>query len=954
MPPRLALLVALCTVTPALAADALPKDAVARFGNTDWRLGAPAQHVTFLPNDTLLAVNENYEAVFLDAKGNVTRRFSVAGPEAKVSVPLVNSLRDNQHPHHHRTLATADGKLLATPGVDGTLRVWDTTTEKVVFTAAEKLPNPAVAFAGDASRLAVRTDFYEVTVFDTTTWKAVCVTKQANKSGLLMRIELSGDGKRLVECGRTAATPTTQPQPQVTVWDADTGKEVLRVTDGFRKPPGGFAEQIDESDITADASLLVKPYIAGLAFHDLTTGKESFVIPAAKGENAHTARFVDGGKKVFATHSGKPGETILAVYDMAEKKELHRVSVSWKSHLIKPWGFFTGYWPSPDGKRVAVGYGTGLRVYEFASGKQIAPSDSLPLSAVTHLSFAADGKVVSGTRDFDFHRWDVTTGKGEAIKVPGEPKFFATLSPDGNTFVVGEQSGGGPVKVYDAASGAKRYEPKTEPLNPQQVRPGGPIDTSRAEFPTLTQGANVFFTPDSKFFVLNQREGPSRVFETATGKQVPKVGFDSRRESGGGGFGGTGGSPMGQFPFAVSGDSESILFVPFAGPTSVAGVATWEPLADRLTYLPSRVGVGRNLAWSPDQRLLASTVRAAALPSFTPLAAPAVPNLTPGLQPVPPGRPRPAPTTPAKMEEGVVIAELGSGRLRAVVKLTTPANENLPPSALLTPEYLQATHLPPLVFSPDGRLLAFCTPENGVKVWGVYGNAELATFTGHTGEITALAFSPDGSKLVSGAADGVALVWDLVAVRKKAAEGTGLDDAKLKEAWEKLAGLEPPVPGRMTALESERPGQAIAALIGDPTKSVPFLREKLSPAGDAKRIPALIADLSSADAAVRRSALAELDGLGAAAQLPLRAAMKKTKFTDEVVTELNKPAPPPSSGYRSPGALRVARAVEVLEVLAAGGSKDAADLIKELGTAANDRPAVAEAYDAHLRLTRKK
>ncbi len=460
----------------------------------------------------------------------------------------------------------------------------------------------------------------------------------------------------------------------------------------------------------------------------------------------------------------------------------------------------------------------------------------------------------------------------------------------------------------------------------------------------------MFFTPDSKFFVLNQREGACRVFDTATGKQVSKVGADYNRQ-----FGTSpSGYSMGQIPFAVSPDSESILVAVIGA----EAFSTWEPAAERVIYSSHRVTYGRNLAWSPDQRLVASSIRAGQLPTFVPAPPPVRPNPggggQPDLQPVQPGRPpRPA-APPAKFEEGVAISEFGTGRLRAVVKLTTPANENLPPSAMFTPDYLQYTHLPPLVFSPDGRLLAFGTPERGVRVWAVYGNAELATFTGHTGEITALAFSPDGSKLVSGAADGVALVWDLVAVRKKAAEGTGLDDAKLKEAWEKLAGLEPPVPGRMTALESERPGQAIAALIGDPTKSVPFLREKLSPAGDAKRIPALIADLSSADAAVRRSALAELDGLGAAAQLPLRAAMKKTKFTDEVVTELNKPAPPPNSGYRSPGALRVARAVEVLEVLAAGGSKDAADLIKELGTAANDRPAVAEAYDAHLRLTRKK
>ena len=63
-----------------------------------------------------------------------------------------------------------------------------------------------------------------------------------------------------------------------------------------------------------------------------------------------------------------------------------------------------------------------------------------------------------------------------------------------------------------------------------------------------------------------------------------------------------------------------------------------------------------------------------------------------------------------------------------------------------------------LAWSPDNRTLAI--GDRTIKLW------ELATlkvrheFTGHDGDIRALAFTPDGRHLVSGSSDTTALVWD--------------------------------------------------------------------------------------------------------------------------------------------------------------------------------------------------
>jgi WD40 repeat protein len=63
-------------------------------------------------------------------------------------------------------------------------------------------------------------------------------------------------------------------------------------------------------------------------------------------------------------------------------------------------------------------------------------------------------------------------------------------------------------------------------------------------------------------------------------------------------------------------------------------------------------------------------------------------------------------------------------------------------------------------FSPDGKMLAFGSKEGNIKLWTVEGE-ELATFKGHTSDVSSLSFSPDGKTLASASNDGTISLWNL-------------------------------------------------------------------------------------------------------------------------------------------------------------------------------------------------
>ncbi len=73
-----------------------------------------------------------------------------------------------------------------------------------------------------------------------------------------------------------------------------------------------------------------------------------------------------------------------------------------------------------------------------------------------------------------------------------------------------------------------------------------------------------------------------------------------------------------------------------------------------------------------------------------------------------------------------------------------------------------------LAFSPDGKLLASASLDKTVQVWNIDKRSKLATFKGHKVAVSAVAFSPDAKTVASGDVKKKIKLWDVSSQRERA------------------------------------------------------------------------------------------------------------------------------------------------------------------------------------------
>jgi WD40 repeat protein len=247
-----------------------------------------------------------------------------------------------------------------------------------------------------------------------------------------------------------------------------------------------------------------------------------------------------------------------------------------------------------------------------------------------------------------------------------------------------------------------------------------------------------------------------------------------------------------------------------------------------------------------------------------------------------------------------------------------------------------------LAYSPSGKMVgSWGSQHDTVRVWDAATGKELAHLRGHRGDVTAVAFLPNGRGLVSASVDTTILVW--ASKSWKQAEQPAvkpLAASELQALWVDLRSD-----------DAAKAYRAILALSGAPKEALPFLQEHLRPvpAPDPKHLARLVADLDADRFDAREKASNELVKLGLLAAGALRQ-MMAGKPSLEVRLRVEKLLQRLDLLILTPDELQVWRAIEVLENI---GTTEARQVLEKLGQGAAEARQTEEAKAANARLANR-
>jgi WD40 repeat protein/serine/threonine protein kinase len=555
--------------------------------------------------------------------------------------------------------------------------------------------------SGNPRRGTTTVVYPELSVWDAQTGQEILTLK--GDSGFFHNLAFSPDGKHLAS-GSNRGEPDKQVVAEVQVWDAQTGQVLLNLK-GHTRDVNGVAFSPDGKRLaSASFDNTVKVW-------DAQTGKELLSLQGGSGgvalspDGKRLANSISGG---FKDGKRVPGK--VKVWDAQTGQELL---------TLRGGGGSVAF--SPDGKRLASSSGGGLvgstpvpeevKVWDAQTGQEL-PNLKEHSEGSILFAFSPDGKrfATAGQRSRMPRIKVCDTETGQEIYTFQRHTAEITglaFSPDSQRLA--SSSNDHTLRLWDLQTGEEIRALKGHTAHVMSVAfsPDGKRLASAAEDRTLKlwdaqkhpdtltlRGNRIAFSPDFKRLASVSPDNMVMVWDAQTGQET----------------------------LSLKGHTNDIRCMAFSpdGKRLVSGSATWNAtkrvfVAAEVTVWDAQTGQVlrvlkghtskvNSVVFSPDGKRLASAA----------------------------GGPQPGEVKVWDAQTGQELFNLqGAGS-------TPPAASNS------------------LAFSPDGKRLA-CASLGELKVWDVQTGQELLALKGAGASV---AFGSDGKRLASAAGDGTVRIWD--------------------------------------------------------------------------------------------------------------------------------------------------------------------------------------------------
>lgn len=361
---------------------------------------------------------------------------------------------------------------------------------------------------------------------------------------------------------------------------------------------------------------------------------------------------------------------------------------------------------SPDGKRIASGDGSQVRIRDAGTG-ELVNTLSGHEGIVWSLAYSPDGKrIASGSADQTVRIWEADSGtqlgllEGHTYAIGG-----LAFSPDGKWLA--SASDDGTLKMWDSASGRLLHD--------------------LSDFPDIVD--SVDFSPDGTLLAAPSGDG----------LHIWSVSEEMKDDLS---------TPLLEQKLLISGAGGAVKFSPdgdLLATTSGSTARLWEASTGReILNLPGHTDWAVDVDFSPDGKRLVTagfdeTVK--------------VWNIAPGQETLSVAGPGRSFAFLAFNPAGSEFATPGADGSTAVWDSET--------GQLLHRLQGQAQQLTAVAYSPDGSKLATAGFDAQVVVWDAVSGEQLVRLIGHQVGIRDVAFSPDGERLATASFDQTARIWEV-------------------------------------------------------------------------------------------------------------------------------------------------------------------------------------------------